>query len=63
MSSLDILPKKATSSSRFGEMQIDIRESKENADNLVAKTAKSGAENSSIVVVSEDKCFGDPSPT
>lgn len=44
-------------------MQIDIWESKENADTLVAKTAKSGAEDSSIVVVSEDKCFGDPSPS
>ena len=44
-------------------MQIDIWESKENADTLVAKTAKSGAEDSSIVVVSEDKCYGDPSPS
>ena len=31
-------------------MQIDIWESKENADTLVAKTAKSGAEDSSIVL-------------
>ena len=41
-------------SSKFWEAQIDVRESKGDADTLIAKTAKSCAEDGSIVVVSEN---------
>ena len=41
-------------SSKFRQTQIDVRESKEDADTLTAKTPKNCPEDGSVVVASED---------